>query len=216
VPAVGAPDTVPAATAAVSEGQPHTTPAGERSLVARAADAVRAAVGAVFGRGDASTANAATASAAASAKAADTAPARRSRSAGKAAAAAAAPLPPVEQPRAPTLAPSKELEASFAAAAGARPRPSIVYTSSDPGVTPPVLVRPMLPAEPPPSVPPEQVGTLVLVVDEDGNVEQVRLSSPANRYAERMLVSHAKTWKFKPATRDGHPVKYRTRVRVTI
>ena len=64
--------------------------------------------------------------------------------------------------------------------------------------------------------PPDQVGTLDLLIDETGNVEQVKLTSPANRYQERMLVSHAKSWKFKPATRDGHPVKYRTRVRVTI
>jgi TonB family protein len=91
-----------------------------------------------------------------------------------------------------------------------------VYTSADPSVLPPVMIRPMLPASPPAGVPPDQIGTLDLLIDETGNVEQVKLSSPANRYQERMLVSHVKTWKFKPAMREGQPVKYRTRVRVTI
>jgi hypothetical protein len=31
-----------------------------------------------------------------------------------------------------------------------------------------------------------------------------------------MLVAHAKTWKFRPAIRDGQPVKFRTVVRLTI
>ena len=31
-----------------------------------------------------------------------------------------------------------------------------------------------------------------------------------------MLVSAAKMWKFRPAFKDGHPVRYRTRVRLTV
>ena len=44
----------------------------------------------------------------------------------------------------------------------------------------------------------------------------MRLISPSNRFHERMLVAHAKTWKFRPAIRDGQPVKFRTVVRLTI
>ena len=91
-----------------------------------------------------------------------------------------------------------------------------VFTAADPSVTPAVIVRPVLPKEPPPNVPPEQVGTIEVLVDEQGDVVSVRLISPANRYHERMLVSAAKTWKFRPAYKDGHPVRYRTRVRLTI
>jgi hypothetical protein len=91
-----------------------------------------------------------------------------------------------------------------------------IYTADDPGVTPPTMLRPMLPADPPLTVPADAVGTLDLVIDEEGNVEQVKLSSPANRYQERMLVASAKSWKFKPAMRNGRPVKYRARLRVTI
>jgi hypothetical protein len=91
-----------------------------------------------------------------------------------------------------------------------------VYTSIDATVIPPVMVRPVLPKEPPPGVPLHQIGTIDVWVDENGDVEQVRLMSPANRYQERMLVSAAKMWKFRPAFKDGHPVRYRTRVRLTV
>jgi hypothetical protein len=94
--------------------------------------------------------------------------------------------------------------------------PATVYTATDGEVLPPVIVRPVLPKDPPPGVPPEQIGTIEVLVDELGDVAQVKLVSPANRYQERMLVSAAKMWKFRPAYRDGKPVRYRTRVRLTI
>ena len=62
-----------------------------------------------------------------------------------------------------------------------------VYTPTDSAVIPPVLVRPVLPKEPPPGVPADQIGTIDVLVDEQGDVESVRLISPANRYHERML-----------------------------
>ena len=91
-----------------------------------------------------------------------------------------------------------------------------VYQAGDPQVTPAVLIRPHLPESPPPDVPEEQIGTLEFIVTEAGAVEHVHLVSPANRYQERMLVAAAKTWQFQPATRDGRPVRFRTRIRVTL
>ena len=99
----------------------------------------------------------------------------------------------------------------------ARPAPGgRVFTGSDPQVTPAVLIRPHLPEQPPPGVPEEQIGTLEFVVTESGAVEHVHLISPANRYQERMLVAAAKTWQFQPAMLDGHPVRFRIRIRVTL
>ena len=98
-----------------------------------------------------------------------------------------------------------------------RPAPAgQVFQAGDPQVTPAVLVRPHLPDNPPPDVPEEHIGTLEFVVTESGAVEHVHLVSPANRYQERMLVAAAKTWQFRPATRDGRPVRFRTRIRVTL
>ena len=96
------------------------------------------------------------------------------------------------------------------------PEPVAIYTSADSGVLPPIIVRPVLPKEPPADVPPEQVGTIEVVVDENGDVLNVKLISPANRFRERMLVSAAKMWKFRPAYKDGRAVRYRTYVRLTI
>jgi hypothetical protein len=91
-----------------------------------------------------------------------------------------------------------------------------VFTQADPLVTPAILIRPHLPDQPPADVPEEQIGTLEFVVAESGAVEHVHLISPANRYQERMLVAAAKTWQFQPAMREGRPVRYRTRIRVTL
>jgi hypothetical protein len=87
-----------------------------------------------------------------------------------------------------------------------------VYTAANSDVRPPILVRPALPTAPPD----EGAGMLDILVDERGLVEQVLLISPLNRYQERMIVAAAKAWKFKPAYRDGVPVRYRTWVRITL
>jgi hypothetical protein len=95
-------------------------------------------------------------------------------------------------------------------------RPGVIYASGDQGVQPAILLRPHLPAEPAPGVAPESIGTLELIVSESGAVEHVRLISPSNRFQDRMLVAAAKAWLFKPAVRDGRPVRFRMRIRVTL
>jgi TonB family protein len=91
-----------------------------------------------------------------------------------------------------------------------------VYTSGDPGVTPAALVRPHLPSQSPLGVADDEVGVLELTVTETGQVAHVRLLSTSARYQERMLLSAAKSWRFQPATKDGRPVRFRARVRITI
>jgi len=91
-----------------------------------------------------------------------------------------------------------------------------IYTAADAGVSPALLVKPHLPAQPPSDVPPWEVGTIELTVGTSGAVEQVHLISPYNRYQERMLVAAAKAWMFQPAMKDGRPVRFRTRIRVTL
>ena len=96
------------------------------------------------------------------------------------------------------------------------PPDPVVYTSADGGVTPAALLRPHLPSEPPAGVADEEVGVLELTVTETGRVAHVRLVSASNRFQERMLVAAAKSWRFQPATKDGRPVRFRARVRVTV
>lgn len=90
-----------------------------------------------------------------------------------------------------------------------------VYRASDPGVEPARLERRYLPTAPPEGVPAAQTGIFQLVVDEKGQVLQVQLLSPGNRYQERMLLAAAKAWRFTPATRNGVPVKFLSQVQVT-
>jgi hypothetical protein len=89
-----------------------------------------------------------------------------------------------------------------------------VYTSGDEGVTEPVALRLYLP-DPAPGTPPSRLGVLSLVVDGEGAVESVRLQSPSNRYHDRFWVSAAKTWRFRPALKDGRPVKFLKRIMIT-
>jgi hypothetical protein len=49
-----------------------------------------------------------------------------------------------------------------------------------------------------------------------GLVEQVRLVSPTDDFRERMLVSAAKAWQFRPARLDGRPVRFQMQFPITI
>jgi hypothetical protein len=91
-----------------------------------------------------------------------------------------------------------------------------IYGDDRTDVEPAVLLRPKLPTQPPATVDPDDIGILEIVVSATGSVEQVRLISTANRFEEAMLVAAAKAWPFEPAVKDGHRVRYRTRIRVTL
>ena len=88
-----------------------------------------------------------------------------------------------------------------------------VFTAADPGITPPVLVRPNMP------IPLDQgdkaagLSVVEVIVSETGEVQMARLVSPARDYREAMMLSAIKTWRFEPAAVDGLPVRYRLRVR---
>jgi hypothetical protein len=90
-----------------------------------------------------------------------------------------------------------------------------IYTSGDPGVTEPVALREYLPDTPAPGTPVSQLGVLEVVVSEEGSVESVHLRSPGNRYRDKWWVSIAKTWQFRPAMRNGVPVRFLKRILIT-
>jgi outer membrane biosynthesis protein TonB len=49
-----------------------------------------------------------------------------------------------------------------------------------------------------------------IVVSATGEVERVRLVNGPTRMPDMMLLSAAKSWRFRPALKDGEPVRYRT------
>jgi periplasmic protein TonB len=90
-----------------------------------------------------------------------------------------------------------------------------VYSAADADVRPPQLERPQLPTERLRGITDEVAGDLELLVLEDGSVGEVRLVPPSNRVQDRMLLSAAKAWRFRPAERAGRVVKYRVRIPIT-
>jgi TonB family protein len=88
-----------------------------------------------------------------------------------------------------------------------------VYSSSDAAVRPPVPLRPQLPTLPTPT---SRTSYYEILVDENGAAQSVRVISPVRRYYDGMLVAAAKAWKFKPATRDGRPVKCWIRIPINV
>ena len=92
---------------------------------------------------------------------------------------------------------------------------SALFDSSDVNVTPPVTLRLRVPtlADPASS---ETVGVVEAIVSATGEVEKVKLLSPPESIHQSMILSAIKTWRFRPATKDGQPVRYRQLIPVAI
>jgi protein TonB len=113
------------------------------------------------------------------------------------------PAPPVTPPPA---APTDRT------AAGARSNAEpALFSVDDSDVTPPAEISAVLPRYQPPSGFSQLVfrGTLVVIVDEEGRVESVELVKPVSATYDATLLKAARQWRFKPATRNGRPVRYR-------
>ena len=105
-----------------------------------------------------------------------------------------APAPAV----APSVAPAPRFSPAF-------------YTLADIDVTPPVVLEQQVPPWTYTPYAPSRVfsGTLELMIDEKGNVEAVSLSEPVWPPYDLALLQAAKQWHYKPAVRQGKPVKFK-------
>ena len=92
----------------------------------------------------------------------------------------------------------------------------LTYTASDEDVIPPVAIYPQLPTELPAGVRTTDLIIIDVLVTETGNVGSVRVREAPKTMGDTMLatlsLSAAKTWRFRPALKDGQPVKYRKAV----
>jgi hypothetical protein len=85
------------------------------------------------------------------------------------------------------------------------------YRPGDPGVTPPVpLAR--LPRKPDPGTPASQLQVLEVHVRSDGTVETARFVDTPPSYRNRWWTSAAKSWRFRPAVKNGRPVPFVMRI----
>ena len=54
-----------------------------------------------------------------------------------------------------------------------------------------------------------RTNAMEVIVSQTGAVERVRLVTPPVRMPDMFALSRAKVWMFKPAMKDGRPVRYR-------
>jgi TonB family protein len=95
------------------------------------------------------------------------------------------------------------------------PEPAKFYSSADGDVVPPVTLRQQLPPFPG-QVNRPMVGALEVVIDESGNVVQATMRGAVAPTYDRQVVQAAQNWRYKPATVNGVPVKFRKMVQVVI
>jgi TonB family protein len=127
-------------------------------------------------------------------------------------AAAPPPPPPVEpKPTAPVAA------AAPAPAAPAGPVPGKIYTAEDKEVTPPVVVRQDIPRIPQATIAMARLRGLVdVVIDELGRVVGLTIRTSIHPTYDAQVLTAAKDWKYKPATLNGQPVRYRRLISINI
>lgn len=101
-----------------------------------------------------------------------------------------------------------------AVVAAARPL-NIVYGGTEPGLTAPVTLRQSLPSYQG-DMTALRDGILEVIVNELGDVEWAGMRSPITPRYDLTLLAAAKTWKYRPATMNGMPVRYRKFINVSI
>ena len=113
------------------------------------------------------------------------------------------PLPATAPAQAPTPAPAPE------------PVVRRIYSTDDPGVVMPATIRQTVPSYPAAVVPAGQ-GVLEIVIDESGDVETATMRMPISPMYDRLVLSAAKNWRYRPATFNGTPVKFRKNIQISL
>jgi hypothetical protein len=95
------------------------------------------------------------------------------------------------------------------------PEPPRIYTAGDANVVPPVIVRQELP---PFSGVIERplLGAMEVVIDETGKVISATMRGPVLAAYDRQAINAAQTWRYRPATVNGTPVKFRKFIQVSL
>ena len=125
---------------------------------------------------------------------------------------AAATPPPVAPPPAPVAPPQPEPAVATPPAAPTAPPLTPTYGAGDTAVTKPVPISRATPEwRPPNSVEAQRSyrGTLELLIGENGKVLSAVITKPTHRDYDPLLLKAAQAWMFKPALRNGVPVRYR-------
>ncbi|MEZ5318920.1 MAG: energy transducer TonB [Vicinamibacterales bacterium] len=128
--------------------------------------------------------------------------------------AALAPPPPPPPPAAPVEAEKPAAEP----VAPPEPPPIPVYGSGDADVVKPEVVSRVMPVWSPTPVESQMTnrGSLELTIDEMGRVLAATITESINPRYDPLLLQAAAQWRFKPATRNGEPVRYRYKLGINL
>lgn len=95
--------------------------------------------------------------------------------------------------------------------------PEQVFDADDAGVTLPVVVKQDVPRVPSQIIgQTRDRGILELLIDEQGRVTRVNLRLTIHPMYDALLMSAARDWRYQPATYQGHPVKFRKVMQITV
>jgi hypothetical protein len=94
----------------------------------------------------------------------------------------------------------------------------VIYSQEDRYVVAPVEVARKMPNWNPPITVPRGVyqGQLEVVIDERGGIESAKILLSIAPGYDPLLLEATKKWKFRPATLNGEPVKYRRRYEIIL
>lgn len=92
-----------------------------------------------------------------------------------------------------------------------------IYGSEDPDVTAPVTLRQDVPKVPMSLINMvRDKGIVEVVIDELGRVESAAIRASIYPVYDAMLLSAAADWRYRAATVNGQPVKFRKRIQITV
>jgi len=97
----------------------------------------------------------------------------------------------------------------------AAPAPARIYTVTDANVVPPAIQRQQLPPYHRKPLTP-MLGVIEVVIDEKGEVENATMRGSIDPLYDGQALQATRAWRYKPATKDGTPVKFRKLVQVRI
>jgi len=116
--------------------------------------------------------------------------------------------------------PSRRSAPPPAAVAAPAPAPSFreaaprIYGWTDANVVGPVVLRQTMPVLG--DVFAQRQGTVEIIINETGLVESATMISPVNAVYDGLVLSAAKSWRYKPATVDGVAVKFRNTIQLDL
>jgi len=97
---------------------------------------------------------------------------------------------------------------------------SLTVKEGDAGIVSPVVVSQAVP-----KVPPllfelmrgmRRTGAIDVIIDERGTVEDVIVTQSVNAAYDTLLVAAARTWRYRPALKDGVPVRFVKTVAINV